>query len=48
MISGNRIDIGYNYELPNNPYEENEVRAGRKIESDHATFFEVIEGLFAK
>jgi hypothetical protein len=48
MVAGNRIDIGYNYELPNNPYDDNIVRSSRKVESDHETFFEMIEGLFSK
>jgi len=48
-ISGTTIDIGFNYELPNNPYDVRlSSRGSRKIEADHLAVFETIEGLFGK
>jgi hypothetical protein len=50
FFSGSTIDVGFGYDLPSNPYDDEMNKRGRarKIESDHTAVFETVEGLFNK
>ncbi len=50
FFSGSTIDVGFGYDLPSNPYDDEMNKRGRarKIESDHTAIFETVEGLFNK